>query len=888
LSRQAGAPVIISGGARITPGITSTFILTDVEIPGEGGDANLAELSEFSLETNTYALLFGTPDFQALRVSGLTVNIVTAEDGETGADSVDDSAQATGEQSEAPADEDIGATAAREVSHAFKLKRLINFIAVRSEEYTNVNIVIDNRKTGFSFDFELAEMTFDHPVPDQRFQLASNGTVNGVSFELSGDYTFEGPFKTSASFGNLTLTFEGEEKTVDAGGGYVGRLDFQSGDIGDLLDVLKLDTEIEGSLRLTAALEETYGVTEVKTFSTALDLERGSLIEASGSIENLQNLNGVDIDLSARFYPEGQLPPPATRLAELRLTEARARLQGDHRAITVEDAVFRTNAFEETIDEFGPIGIGSMRRTPEGKLELLDVSFQAGPRDAPFITAEGRVDNALEGREFEVAGEIRAPVKLLLADLDLAVADQFGIIEGAFNLDDKTGEPQLTDFRLRTAETDLWSLDAYAASGDSGSPLYLEFDVKSGISDTPAFLGGLGLRQIDVSPVGFDVFAEITADGITAEMGATAGKSNLATFLTLGVQDGGHFVSGRIESNELRLEDLQDLAAIGVELRKSDLLSPSDATLAQETASDAVEVQPLVLPEKELTLEDLLAQEGVEPLVLPELTIADLLTVENILKHTDVDVGIEIRKLSGIQGVSSISSELVASGGKAKLGPIDVSYGGGFVSAQAQMDLLESPDTIAVSGSTGGWDFGKILDSVGAGIDAYGILHGNFNLTGKRGSVSEFVNSMRGAVKIDMSNGSISTSLLELAGLGVLPWLFSQERRERQTEISCLSAPVKFNAGRVSFDQIVAETRRVQVVAKGELNWRDDTISVRAEPRPVGRPLSRSAWPVNVTGKLSSPDIKPQIGGSFSRRADGADTMPAQRKPCVPDILQLQ
>jgi hypothetical protein len=388
--------------------------------------------------------------------------------------------------------------------------------------------------------------------------------------------------------------------------------------------------------------------------------------------------------------------------------------------------------------------------------------------------------------------------------------------------------------------------------------------------------------------VGLDVFAEITADGITAEMGATAGKSNLATFLTLGVQDGGHFVSGRIESNELRLEDLQDLAAIGVELRKSDLLSPSDATLAQETASDAVEVQPLVLPEKELTLEDLLAQEGVEPLVLPELTIADLLTVENILKHTDVDVGIEIRKLSGIQGVSSISSELVASGGKAKLGPIDVSYGGGFVSAQAQMDLLESPDTIAVSGSTGGWDFGKILDSVGAGIDAYGILHGNFNLTGKRGSVSEFVNSMRGPVKIDMSNGSISTSLLELAGLGVLPWLFSQERRERQTEISCLSAPVKFNAGRVSFDQIVAETRRVQVVAKGELNWRDDTISVRAEPRPVGRPLSRSAWPVNVTGKLSSPDIKPQIGGSFSRRADGADTMPAQRKPCVPDILQLQ
>ncbi len=139
-----------------------------------------------------------------------------------------------------------------------------------------------------------------------------------------------------------------------------------------------------------------------------------------------------------------------------------------------------------------------------------------------------------------------------------------------------------------------------------------------------------------------------------------------------------------------------------------------------------------------------------------------------------------------------------------------------------------------------------------------------------------------------MSRGQISTSLLELAGLGIFPWLFSEELRQGYTDVVCIVAPVRIDAGRVSSTSIVAETASVQLVAAGEVDWKNDTIVLRAEPRPVGRPLSRSAFPFDVTGRLSAPEFKLDLGGSRSRRADGADEMPTERQPCVPDMRQLE
>ena len=65
-------------------------------------------------------------------------------------------------------------------------------------------------------------------------------------------------------------------------------------------------------------------------------------------------------------------------------------------------------------------------------------------------------------------------------------------------------------------------------------------------------------------------------------------------------------------------------------------------------------------------------------------------------------------------------------------------------------------------------------------------------------------------------------------------------------------------------------------------------MDISGQPRKIGEPLSRSPWPFTAKGSMAKPKIKVKDGPRRMKRSDGADTMPAKRKACVPDILQLQ
>ena len=110
---------------------------------------------------------------------------------------------------------------------------------------------------------------------------------------------------------------------------------------------------------------------------------------------------------------------------------------------------------------------------------------------------------------------------------------------------------------------------------------------------------------------------------------------------------------------------------------------------------------------------------------------------------------------------------------------------------------------------------------------------------------------------------------------------------KRQT-ITCLRAPLEFKNGVVSSKEAVIETPEVQLVAYGNIDIPRRTINVAGQPRPVGKPLKRSPWPFTLSGSLTHPKVKVKDGPSKVRRVDGATQMPAKRKPCVPDILQLK
>lgn len=187
----------------------------------------------------------------------------------------------------------------------------------------------------------------------------------------------------------------------------------------------------------------------------------------------------------------------------------------------------------------------------------------------------------------------------------------------------------------------------------------------------------------------------------------------------------------------------------------------------------------------------------------------------------------------------------------------------------------------------GGWKLDDILHSLNFKKGASGTIYANFTLTGGTESIKQFVGSMNGDAVVSMRKGSIETRLLDLAGLGLLPWVFSKEKK-KITPLVCLRAPLNISGGNVSTKKTTLETNEVQVVVFGKANLKNKTVDLNIQPRKIGKPLSRSPWPVTVKGPVSDPKIKVKDGPKRLKRKDGAHQMPTERKLCVPDILQLK
>lgn len=858
LSEQIGQPLYVKGDVSVFPGRISRIMVAGVTIPSEDvSGTNLAELNLLELDLNLVSLLNRQVDLNNLTVDGLQLNLLTQADGST-------SWTPRNKLADPEIETKVDAQTSAPDSPVTDNRGILDFLRHRIVSFTSVGLAVDDQVSGFSFIFDLKNLNLDQLDDGARLGITSLGSVNGQAFEIDGSYPTGAPFTTRAKFGELMLSFDGSAVPPGQGGGFMGSLDLDTGEFGDFLDVIGLERVLEGSGKLSADLTSQSGALNIANLSVVVDLAEGQQIMAEGAVENLLKADGIDVSFNARFHPEGQPPAPANELKDLKLAGISANIISEGQSLKFDELLLATNAFDQGLDQVGPVSIGRIRRTPTGQLALEDISLRVGPREQPYIVAKGNILNLLQLNQLDLAGTLAAPASLVLKDLGEDVAESFGGIKADFAVDDAQGFLSLNKLNAFTVNTDVWALKAHVALGNVTDLDGLEFDFDLDIEDGALFLRALKLDEVDTGPLEISASARGQGKDFSTTLGLGAGTSRLDASLETTVSEGRPKIDGRIFSEQLDINDLKNAIAGVVQLGR---IGGSDEV--EEPETDKPEVQPLVLPK----------EEG-KP--------TDLVDFEKLFLDSDLTVLIDLKQISGQKGVSSVSSELTAQEGQVQLGPLEVTYGGGYFKIEAKMDLLETPELVSVSGATSGWDFGKILDAVGLSIDAHGKLRGRFDVTGNRNSIETFINSMYGSASISMSNGDVATSLLELAGLGIFPWLFSEELHQGYTDITCVVAPVRINAGNVTFDSVVAETASVQLVARGAVDWRQDTIALRAEPRRVGRPLARSAWPFDVTGKLSAPNFKLDVGGTRTKRTDGADEMPADRQPCVPDLQQLE
>ena len=893
LTNRLAYPVEIEGDVSLSMSPALAVVATGLRLPAVGnGLADLAYLKSARFTLALRQRIQGGIAFPVIEAEGLRVNLIRDADGKATwptRDQTDESFTANSENDGNPQD-------------------LLAFLGARDIRFSDMHVRAENQETGFVFDFELLGFEVAQPeANDEAVEVTFGGNVNGEPVAFDAVYTQDAEFRGEGHVGSLTFSVDGEKAPGGSIGDFDGILSFDTPDLGSFLNVLALEGNVEGASKGSLRLTRRATHLDLDDILLFFDFGDGTQAKLAGDFGDLRFGPDFDLTLDLSPFNQGAGGKSAIYLKDVRVDQITARVIGAENTITIEDFSLETNAFQEEIRNIGPFKVERVIRHPDGRLALTGLTLSVGPKDAPYVFARGDVGSLLTLEDYRIIGEMDLPAAAMLLTLRPELAGEFGRLTGSVEIAEVSGKPVLKRFQLESAETDMWSTTMEIRVEDLTKLEGSALDLRLATPDGARFFDAIQLNPVETGPFSYRLQMHGANQRLSASSEIGLGQSTVGAGFDLYIAKNSPMLRGKVKSASLEMQDLRSAVLAGIELAslKSVYVENLEAREATSKDEDLEGFQPLVLPDAEsndpqedmsdfqpLVLPDGPEQEDLsdfQPLIVSEgiggLSLEDIRNPRDAVRLLDAEIDVMVERIIGQPGISRLNGGFDLKNGLLAFGPVDLAYGGGQANLRAAVNLIETPEWVRVIGQTGGWDIGEIAKSLGASPVIYGILESRFDLNGRYASPESFLNSARGQATVEMKGGRISTSLIELAGLGVLPWLFSQEKQQGFSPIVCINAPLRIDRGKITTETAVLETPRVQLVGSGTVDLKSDRISIRAEPRPVGQPLERTAWPFEVTGALSAPQVN--VGKRVTRRGTMPLAMPGARVPCVPDVAQL-
>ena len=135
-------------------------------------------------------------------------------------------------------------------------------------------------------------------------------------------------------------------------------------------------------------------------------------------------------------------------------------------------------------------------------------------------------------------------------------------------------------------------------------------------------------------------------------------------------------------------------------------------------------------------------------------------------------------------------------------------------------------------------------------------------------SIAAMLGRGDGQFQLFMGGGRFSKLLLELIGLDATEALgFLIEKGDKQAVIRCMVADFGLQQGVLNSRAIVFDTSDTIIFGKGLIDLRDESLKLRLEPHPKDVSILVLRSPINISGKLKSPTVLPDLTQVGARAA---------------------
>jgi len=224
---------------------------------------------------------------------------------------------------------------------------------------------------------------------------------------------------------------------------------------------------------------------------------------------------------------------------------------------------------------------------------------------------------------------------------------------------------------------------------------------------------------------------------------------------------------------------------------------------------------------------------------------------------TDADVRFTGKRVirNEQQPISDVDTRIRMDGGVLTLDPLNFGMAGGTVAASLRIDSNARPAKGDVSLHARKLELKRLFETTDGLSTSLGEVHGEVKLSGKGRSIADILGSADGTLRALMTQGMVSETLMEEAGLNTANALLSKLRGDRQIRIDCAAASFTAKDGIANADLFVFDTENALIDVQGTVNLRDERVDLTLHPQTKGLRVLSLRSPLHAIGTFEHVDV---------------------------------
>jgi uncharacterized protein involved in outer membrane biogenesis len=205
--------------------------------------------------------------------------------------------------------------------------------------------------------------------------------------------------------------------------------------------------------------------------------------------------------------------------------------------------------------------------------------------------------------------------------------------------------------------------------------------------------------------------------------------------------------------------------------------------------------------------------------------------------------------------ISDVDTRIRMDGGVLSLDPLGFGMAGGTVKSTIRIDSNASPPAGKVTIDAKGLKLRRLFEKVDGLDHGDGEVAGDIKLAGRGDSLASLLGASNGALRLLVTDGEVSETLLEEAGLNIANILVAKIKGDKLVRIDCGAAAFTVEDGTAKADLFVVDSENALVDVDGTIDLGKERLDLTLHPHTKGMRLFSLRSPLHVEGSFLHVDV---------------------------------